>query len=391
MSAERAKDVKLTRNLRKVILRGQPWIYRAALEIPSGMTRAQLVRLVDNKDKFLAWCLYSPKGPLACRVLSLDREKPNPSLYRQRFEQALLKRASLRRKDNNVFRLVNGEGDDFPGMIIDVYDQLAVMQFDGPGCFEFWDQQWFADLLLEQEWCDSVYLKPRHDFAVEAKTWGTPVDLSEVPVLEEGAKFLVDVEGGQKTGFFIDQRSNRHHVRRISSGKSVLNLFSYSGGFSINAGLGGATEVCSVDMAAKAIEMSQTNWHINGMSRESHRGQVADVFEFLKESIDKYDVVICDPPSLAKSEKAKPKAIEAYTECFASCAKLVKVGGDLVLSSCSSHISFSDFEAIVTEALSKARRRGQVIRFSGQGIDHPYPQAGPELRYLKFMHLALFD
>ena len=168
-----------------------------------------------------------------------------------------------------------------------------------------------------------------------------------------------------------------------------MNLFSYTGGFSIYAGVGGATNVKSVDISKGAIEAANKNWALNGLKPEDHEGDAADVYEYFNTDKNKWDIIIVDPPSMTHSEDNKPKALQKYTDIFAAACKKVSNGGDLVLSSCSSHISFNDFFEIINESLSKSRRTGQTIKVSGQGVDHPYPHICPELRYLKFVHLKL--
>ena len=178
-------------------------------------------------------------------------------------------------------------------------------------------------------------------------------------------------------------------MRRLSKGRSVLNLFSYSGGFSIYAGIGGATRVKSVDIAQGALDLAQRNWQLNDLDPKAHEVQCANVFEYIPQETENFDIVICDPPSLAKSERHKDKAIHSYIETFSQSAKRVKPNGHLILSSCSSHISFEDFNQIIASALSKSRKRAQILRISGQGPDHPFPHASKELQYLKFVDLRI--
>ena len=199
----------------------------------------------------------------------------------------------------------------------------------------------------------------------------------------------MNLEKGQKTGFFLDQRDNRFYVRGISKNKSVLNLFSYTGGFSISAGLGGAARVASVDISKGAIETANENWTMNDLDSSKHAGLAVDVFDYLAKDTEIWDHIIVDPPSMSHSEERREIAIQKYTDLFAVAAKKVKPLGELSLSSCSSHVSFDDFFKIISEAMSQARRRGQILRVAGQGPDHPFPHACPELRYLKFVHLAL--
>ncbi len=387
--------LELHRNLRRSLLQGNPWIYREAFrEVPS-KAGVQLCRVLDQKKAFVGWGFFAPEGPLAVRMLSLDKKPPAPDLYAQRLERALRLRHSLIHQDGtNCFRLINGEGDLMPGFICDVYADTAVIQLDGPGPFEFWDQEWLAQWLLNNlPSCQRVYLKPRHDargrLNATPQSWGQALEEGEIAVRENGRLFFVDIVQGQKTGFFLDQRDNREYVRSLAKAKRVLNLFSYSGGFSVAAGQGEALEVTSVDMASEALRLAEKNWQANDLNPTLHHAQVGDAFEYIANCKDSFDLIICDPPSLAKSEAQKPQAIAKYTELFVQAAKCLTPGGDLLLSSCSSHISFSDFEDIVAAALSKARKTAQVLRVSGQGSDHPYPHALTQMRYLKFYHLVL--
>jgi len=210
-----------------------------------------------------------------------------------------------------------------------------------------------------------------------------------VTVSENGVLFKVDIVHGQKTGFFLDQRDNRQYVKNTSRGKTVLNLFSYTGGFSIYAGVGGAAKVASLDIAEGAIRLSEENWALNGLDPKKHISLCVDVFKYLTGESEMWDHIIVDPPSMSHSEDQKQRAIAKYIELFATAAKKVKKQGQLSLSSCSSHVSFEDFFEITNEALSQARRKGQILRVSGQGPDHPFPHISHEQRYLKYIHLAL--
>ncbi len=383
-------SAQLNKNLRKKVLQGDPWVYQNAMSVSGHTKRASLCQLKDNKKAFLAWGIYSPNSVLGFRTLSLDKRPPDENYYRQLFAKAWQKREPLRSESNNAYRLFNGEGDLLPGLVVDVYDFVAVMQFDGLDCYEFWDQEKIAKALLSHEGIKTVYFKPRHNMQLKPQVWGE--DLPEnglVAIKELGCHFYVDIVSGQKTGFFLDQRDNRDYIKSISKDKSVINLFSYSGGFSVCAGAGGAVQVTSVDVAQGALDLAEKNWELNGFEK-THNSLCVDVFDWLPGNKNKYDIVICDPPSLAKSEKHKEQAIKKYIDTFAAAAKAVSENGHLVLSSCSSHISFSDFEEIAAAALSKARLRGQILKVSGQGIDHPYPHACPHLRYLKFMDIVVY-
>jgi len=380
--------VKITRNLRRNIMRGHPWVFREAVEVPRGIDRAQLARVIDAKGD-LGWGLYDPHGTFALRILSTGKQAPSADFFAARFARALKLRANVRSAETNAFRLFNGEGDLLPGLVCDVYDKIAVVQFDGQGPGEFWDKKMIATWLLANAGVTSVVEKTRRSTERSMELLAGEPAASEVVVREHGALFKVNIEKGQKTGFFLDQRENRLYVRQNNRGKSVLNLFSYSGGFSIYAGLGGARRVASLDIAQGAIDLAEENWRLNGLPAGGHQGLCVDVFEYLRGDTEMWDHIIVDPPSMSHSEAGKETAKQKYIEVFAAAAKRVTAQGELSLSSCSSHITFDDFLEIIEEALSQARRTGQILRVSGQGPDHPFPHANLELRYLKYVHLAL--
>ncbi len=385
--------VKLTRSLRRSILQGQPWVFREAIALPTAadspsLDQAQLCKVLDNKGD-LAWAIFDPHGTLALRILSTENAPPTEPEFQRRMLRAWNSRARIRAQQTTAFRLFNGEGDLLPGLVCDVYADVAVIQFDGQGPREFWDHQLIANWLLANTACRSVVEKTRRSSERTIHLVAGEACESEVLVKENGITFKVNLALGQKTGFFLDQRDNRQYIREVSAGKSVLNLFSYTGGFSLYAGLGQATKVASLDIAQGAIDTAAENWRLNGLPPDRHTGLCVDVFEYLNGSSEQWDHIIVDPPSMGHSEERKEIARTKYIEVFGAAAKLVVKQGELSLSSCSSHISFSDFFEIITETLSLARRRGRILRVSGQGSDHPFPHACPELRYLKFVHLAL--
>ncbi len=371
--------IKLSRNLRRSILRGHPWVYKDALNSPGVVQRAQLAQ-VSDKSGDLGWGIYDPHSVLALRILSLDSPPPGAAFLERQFMRAYDLRAPLRASQTNAYRLFNGEGDCLPGLVCDVYDSVAVLQFDGQGPSEFWDRELITQWILSHTSCKTVMEKERR-----TPTMGA----GEVQILENNIKFKINLEKGQKTGFFLDQRDNRNYIRQVSAGKSVLNLFSYTGGFSVYAGLGGATRVASLDISKGALELAEENWLLNGLDKSKHSSLCVDVFEYLRGNAEAWDHIIVDPPSMTHSKDQKELAQSKYIEIFTAAAKRVRAGGELSLSSCSSHIGFDDFLKIIEEALSGARRRGRILRVSGQGSDHPFPHACPELRYLKFVHLAL--
>ena len=382
-------QIHLHRNLRRTVLRGHPWIYKDAVKAPGQVKSAQLCQVMDGKNEFLAWAYYDPHSPLCLRILSLEKKPPTFETFEARFLSALQLRRSVLSENTDSYRLFNGEGDLLPGLICDVYNSTAVLQFDGQGANEFWDKQKIADWLIKNSDCQTVVEKLRRQTEGGIVLLAGEKPTEEVIATEHGVKFIVNLEKGQKTGFFLDQRENRNYIRSVSKGMSVLNLFSYSGGFSVYAGLGGAKKVASLDIADGAIQLAKRNWELNGLPDSAHQGLCVDVFEYLNTASEIWDHIIVDPPSMGHSEEHKERAQSKYIELFATVAKKIKAGGQLSVSSCSSHISFEDFFEIINESLSQAKRRGRIIRVSGQGPDHPFPHSCHELRYLKFVHLIL--
>lgn len=381
--------IKLSRNLRRTIMQGHPWVYKDAVISPGKIDKAQLSCVLDSKGEQLAWAIFDPHSPLSLRILTTQDAPPNLAFFERRFTRAYNIRNSVRSENTNAYRLFNGEGDLLPGLICDVYDKVAVVQFDGPGPSEFWDKNFIAQWLLKNTECKSVIEKTRRSPTRTTELIAGDAYENEVVIKENGVKFTVNLEKGQKTGFFLDQRDNRNYVRQTSAGKSVLNLFSYTGGFSVYAGLGNAKKVASLDVSKGAILSSEENWKLNGLDPALHTGLCVDVFEYLNGEPEMWDHIIVDPPSMSHSEDQNQVAKSKYIELFAAAAKRVQKGGELSLSSCSSHISFDDFFEITNECLSLARRKGQILRVSGQGPDHPFPHVCHEFRYLKFIHLVL--
>lgn len=381
--------IKLSRNIRKHILRGHPWVYKDSIEQPKQkITECQLCLVLDPKGEELAWAMYDPFCPLSLRILNVGKP-PNEQFYQARFQKAYNLRKSVRSELTTCYRLFNGEGDLLPGMICDVYDNMAVLQFDGEGPSQFWQKEFIADWILKNTHVETVVEKLRRSPDKSLILLGGKNFEAEKIVKENGVLFKVNVEKGQKTGFFLDQRDNRNYVRQMCRGQSLLNMFSYSGGFSIYAGLGGASRVASLDIASGAIDMANENWLLNSLPKEKHQGICMDVFEYLKNDPELWDHIIIDPPSMGHSEEKKALAMQKYIELFAAGAKRVVKNGHLYVSSCSSHISFNDFFEIINESLAIAKRKGQILRISGQGSDHPFPHSSYEFRYLKFVHIVL--
>lgn len=388
--------IELRRDVTKHLKRGHRWIFANCFD--EGRSIKSGIHLLSFKGEVLALGIWQGDTQLRFRVLVLAEEpifrknniKRTLELY---FESQWRKAVEIRKtfdlKITNSFRLINGEGDGLPGLIVDVYNDTAVIKHDHAIMERTWNAKAIAEKIqgaFPQIKC--VYLKRRND--EEEKGVNIVGTLApEVQFLENGALFASNIRDAAKTGFFLDQRDNRKMIQNFAAGKTVLNLFSYTGGFSIFAAKGGAKEVTSVDIAKVAIQAVDRNFAINEL-KTVHHDIATDAFEYLEQQNvekKKYDLVITDPPSFAPNEKSVEQAKNAYTKVFCNSIKLVNNEGLFAASSCSSHISTAQFMEICQEAFSKARKKGTLVYMGGQPVDHPYPLAMEELRYLKF---ALF-
>ena len=381
---------RLTKPLRAAIRAGHPWIYDRALAPPKGLAAGDIATIVDD-DGPIATVLADPTSPLRARVLDLVPDAVIDAAWvRARTEAA----AARRVRDPLLVgctgrRLVHGEGDACPGLVVDHYEDTAVIVFDGPAASAFWrprlpevlDGLERAGIAIAHVW---IRGERRDRTAGEALRGDPP---AEIVITEDEARFAVDVRAGQKTGFFLDQRDNRRSVRRHAAGATVLNVFSYTGGFSLHAALGGATHVTSVDIAAPAIAGIAHNLALTGLSPAGHEGVTADAFDFFARSRQRgrtWDLVIVDPPSFAPSEKARPAALAAYRKLVVAALGVTAPGGRFALASCSSHVTEADLLQIAASAppgISPLRLR----LAGGAGSDHPVLPAFPEGRYLKFL------
>jgi 23S rRNA (cytosine1962-C5)-methyltransferase len=378
--------------LRAAIREGHPWIYdRALAPPPEGVAAGDLVTIVDDEGP-IATAFADPGSPLRARVL----EVPDVAIDAA-WVLARTRDASTRRVRDPLLlgcsgrRVIHGEGDACPGLVIDVYEDTAVVVFDGEAASAFWRPR-LADAIagIEAAGITLAHVWVRADRGVKRAIEGSAFrgdPPPEITISEDEARFVVDVRHGQKTGFFLDQRENRRTVRKHAAGATVLNLFSYSGGFSLHAALGGATRVTSVDIAPPAIAAVTRNAALSGLAVEHHEAVVSDVFDFLVRAATqrrRWDLVICDPPSFAPSERAKPNALAAYRKLATVALAVVEPGGRFALASCSSHIAESELLAMMASVRPTARLRLSA----GAASDHPVVPGFSEGRYLKFL---LFD
>lgn len=384
--------LKLARDRTRTLKQGYPWIYRDWLRDlpPAPVGSRALVR--DKDGTLLAFGMYDPTGPLAVRVCALEREKLDDELILSKLESALQLRRALFDEKTNGLRLLNGEGDGVPGLTCDLYADHAVLKLDGEAPTGFWNVDAVADWLGERLAISHVFLKYRSDAKTRGRAVRGKAPAGPIRFMENGHRFQANLVEGQKTGFFFDQRENRGRIGALAKGRSVLNLFAYTGGFSIYAGANGASHVTSVDLAKPAIEEARQNWLLNDLPADLHETAAADVFQFLEEARGAkhtWDLVIVDPPSFAPAERHVEKALASYQALFASALQVVSPGGIIALSSCSSHVSSQMFVELSEAAVSKARRRATVLGVYGQPADHPFPLVCRELQYLKFLLLRV--
>lgn len=393
---ENIQTIELKRDVTKHLKQGHRWIFANCFD--EGRSVKSGIHLLAFKGEPLALGIWQGDTQLRFRVLVLAEEpifrknniKRTLELY---FETQWRKAVAIRKTFDlavtNSFRLINGEGDGLPGLIVDIYNDTAVIKHDHTIMEKTWNAPAIAEKIqaaFPQIQC--VYLKRRND-ADEKGTNIVGTLTPEVQFLENGVLFASNIRDAAKTGFFLDQRDNRKMIQHFAKNKTVLNMFSYTGGFSIFAAKGGAKEVTSVDIAKVAIQAVNRNFEINSL-KTVHHDIATDAFEYLEQQNlekTKYDLVITDPPSFAPNEKSVEQAKAAYTKVFANSIKLVNPEGLFAASSCSSHISSKDFMEICKESFSRARKKATLVYVGGQPVDHPYPSAMEELRYLKF---ALF-
>ena len=369
----------LRKDLARALRQGHPWVYRDALVAPPRLLPGELVGIADRRGRRIAFGYFDPAGPIAVRVIDLRPVDDPQALVHKRLREALaLRRARLDLTKTNAFRWVHGEADRLPGLHVDVYADVAAVRFDGDGSRAFYRDLpgWLASAGGEALRIRKVIDRERRD--------GQP---EEVEVLEHGARFLVDVGRGQKGGLFLDQRENRQAVARLAQGKSLLNLFGYTGGFSIHAALAGATRTDTVDSAGPAIAAARRNFERNRLDFARAGFFAEDAFAFLEEAGARgqtWDIVVSDPPSFAASQRNLPAARRSYLRLHRLAARVTSPGGTLAAASCSSHVSRAEFLALLSRGVEAAGRRFVLESYAGAGPDHPTLPAFPEGDYLKF-------
>jgi 23S rRNA (cytosine1962-C5)-methyltransferase len=380
--------VYLTQPLDNVLRLGHPWLFADAARHDEGLKDGDVVDVVGTSGDWLGRGVVEPESPLRVRLWTRDPEVDVDQRLLETRIKAALKRRPFPSSDTTGFRLLNGEGDLVPGLVCDVYGECAVLRPDGRAA-ERWlkpAKRVIGKLLPIKYWAirRSEIHRGEHP---KAMWWGEAPDNHEMPFLEEGMRFVADPIEGQKTGFFLDQRANRNYIARLSPGKRLLNLFGYTGGFSLAAAMRGAARTTTVDIAGPAIESAKRHFRLNGLSPEAHEFVVSDVFEYLQgfePGRAPFEIVVCDPPSFAHKRQDLEGARQAYVRLFTRVLEIMPDHATVALASCSSHVDRKIFMEIVAASAARAGCELVLSGVWGADVDHPTLAAFPEGDYLQF-------
>ncbi len=386
----------LRRGKSESLKRFHPWVFSGAIAGANGkLNEGDVVRIVSNENELMGYGHYQI-GSIAVRMLTFKEEKIDHAFWVTRLSEALRLRKALQltgRADNNIYRLVHGEGDRLPGLVIDVYGKTAVMQAHSVGMHMSREQ--IADALIEasEGLIENVYYKSETTLPFKADLhqengFLRGHDEGNVAV-ENGLKFHIDWLRGQKTGFFVDQRENRSLLEHYAKGRNVLNMFCYTGGFSVYAMRGGANLVHSVDSSAKAIDLTRANAEMNFPGDARHEAFAEDAFKFLEQAGSNYDLIVLDPPAFAKHKDALPRALKGYTRLNAIAFRKIKPGGIVFTFSCSQAVNKNQFRLAVFTAAAQSGRHVRILHQLHQPADHPINIYHPEGEYLKGLVLEV--
>lgn len=362
------------------LLRFHPWVFSGGVQRKEGEIKdGDWVEVVNSRLTPIGFGHYQ-NGSISVRVLHFGSEPPTKNFYHQKIQKAfqLRKSIGLISDSTNSYRLVHGEGDGLSALIVDVYNQTAVVQShsDGMHC----DRRDIAHAIADVLKIETVFYKSQSGESAEYLLGASSVPYE---ILEHGNKFLVDWELGQKTGFFLDQRENRKLLGEFSLGKKVLNTFCYTGGFSVSAIRGGAQLVHSVDSSTKAIELTKQNIQLNGFDPTLHSCIASDTFDYFKSTTEKYDLIVLDPPAFAKHREARHQAMKGYQRLNAEAMKMIEPGGVIFTFSCSQVVDRKLFYDTIMSSAIQSGRDVKVLSHLSQPGDHPVSAFHPEGEYLK--------
>ena len=387
---ENIYNIYLKKGKEESLLRYHPWVFSGAIQrMDEGIREGDIVRVYNAQGDFMAVGHYQI-GSITVRVLSFRNIAIDGDFWRSRLEAALRLRQSIGiadRSQNDTFRLVHGEGDNLPGLVIDCYGKTAVMQAHSVGMHVNRHEIVSALTDVMGHRIENVFYKSETTLPFKAQLDQENGFLyggsSENTAVENGLRFHVDWLKGQKTGFFVDQRDNRQLLEQYARGKKVLNMFCYTGGFSVYAMRGGATLVHSVDSSAKAIELTNANIRLNFHDDERHEAFCDDAFKFLDQADDTYDLIILDPPAFAKHRAALHNALKGYTRLNVKAFERIRRGGVLFTFSCSQVVTKDNFRNAVFTAAAQSGRKVRILHQLHQPADHPINIYHPEGEYLK--------
>lgn len=386
-------DIHLKPGREKSLLRRHPWVFASALQpLDEEPASGSTVDLLDAKGQYLARASYSPHSQIRARVWTFDDEPVDREFFRRKIKSSIALRDTLRlMRDTDSYRLIHSESDGIPGIVVDRYRDVLVLQSSTAGS-EFWKET-IADVLIEETGIPTMY--ERSDADVRELEGLKPINdvlrssnfkYSHIVIHEHNLKFKVDIQHGHKTGFYLDQRENRRRAGELAKDRDVLNCFCYTGGFSINALANEARSVVSIDSSADALTLLEENIALNHLPAEKHTSIEGDVFQLLRKFRDEarsFDMVILDPPKFAPTSAHADKASRAYKDINLLAFKLLRPGGILVTFSCSGGVDAALFQKIVASAALDAGVDATIIEHLSQGNDHPVSLHFPEGAYLK--------
>lgn len=387
---DKYKKVYLRKGKEQSLDRFHPWVFSGAIaHVDDGVDEGEVVNVFSSDGRFIAVGHYQI-GSISVRVLSFDDCDIDSEFWSASLKGALEMRIALGLADSSAgdtYRLVHGEGDFLPGLVIDVYGKTAVMQAHSVGMHMMRNDIARELMAVMGGRIDNIYYKSETTLPFKAELGQEDGFIcggsADNVAVENGLKFYVDWLKGQKTGFFIDQRDNRSLLEHYSAGRNVLNMFCYTGGFSVYAMRGGAASVHSVDSSAKAIELTEKNVELNFPSHERHAAYCDDAFKYLDKVADKYNLIILDPPAFAKHRGALHNALKGYTRLNAKALEKIQPGGILFTFSCSQVVTKDNFRNAVFTAATVARRKVRILHQLHQPADHPINIYHPEGEYLK--------
>lgn len=387
---DKYRKVYLRKGKEQSLDRFHPWVFSGAIaHVDDGVDEGEVVNVFSSDGRFIAVGHYQI-GSISVRVLSFDDCDIDSKFWSASLKGALEMRIALGLADSSAgdtYRLVHGEGDFLPGLVIDVYGKTAVMQAHSVGMHMMRNDIARELMAVMDGRIDNIYYKSETTLPFKAELGQEDGFIcggsADNVAVENGLKFYVDWLKGQKTGFFIDQRDNRSLLEHYSAGRNVLNMFCYTGGFSVYAMRGGAASVHSVDSSAKAIELTEKNVELNFSSHERHAAYCEDAFKYLDKVADKYNLIILDPPAFAKHRGALHNALKGYTRLNAKALEKIQPGGILFTFSCSQVVTKDNFRNAVFTAATVARRKVRILHQLHQPADHPINIYHPEGEYLK--------